>query len=209
MLVSYSYMTVHQSEKAAFSDQLETWLHAKTPKTIGSLNQSFPGKSFAVLFLILMSVPALPIPTGGITHVFEIVVALLSLELILGVKNIWLPPRFSNKPLSPKMLEKGLPLLIRYIRKIEKLSKPRLSRVMRNTWARRVFGLMVLVLTFFAFFSVPFSGLDTLPSLGVVCISLAIILEDFAGLILGVIFGGLGIGLITGLGVVLSRLFMH
>ena len=54
-----------------FSKQLEDWLKSDSPKTLGGLGAVFEEKSFAVAILLLMFIPALPLPTGGITHVFE------------------------------------------------------------------------------------------------------------------------------------------
>ena len=60
------------------SDELERWLRGSGRKTLGSLIEVFGEKSFAVLFVLLLAVPALPLPTGGATHVFEVIATLLS-----------------------------------------------------------------------------------------------------------------------------------
>jgi hypothetical protein len=41
-------------------------------RTLGGLIEVFQEKSFAILFVLLLGLPALPLPTGGATHVFEI-----------------------------------------------------------------------------------------------------------------------------------------
>jgi hypothetical protein len=56
-----------------------------------------------------------------------------------------------------------------------------------------VFGLLVIAGSLGAFLAPPFSGLDTLPSLGVVLLSLGVVLEDFAVVVLGVTVGGAGV----------------
>ena len=72
------------TQPARLSDELEQWLSGEGEKTLGSLIEAFGEKSFAILFVLLLGVPALPLPTGGATHVFEIIAALLALELIAG-----------------------------------------------------------------------------------------------------------------------------
>ncbi len=47
------------------SEQLERWLNSDGEKTLGSLIGLFQEKSFAILFVLLLGVPALPLPTGG------------------------------------------------------------------------------------------------------------------------------------------------
>jgi hypothetical protein len=44
-----------------------------------------------------------------------------------------------------------------------------------------------------AFFAPPFTGLDTLPSLGVVLLSLGVLLEDFVVAVLALVVGATGI----------------
>src|SRR6202140_4425008 len=82
------------------SDELERWLSGAGEKTLGSLVELFQEKSFALLFVLLLGVPALPLPTGGATHVFEIIAALLALELIAGRDRIWLPERWRELELA-------------------------------------------------------------------------------------------------------------
>src|SRR5204862_6366973 len=74
-----------------FSDDLDEWLHGDSPKTLGDLGDAFNAKSFAVTILMLMFVPALPLPTGGITHVFEVITVFVALQMVIGRRTIWLP----------------------------------------------------------------------------------------------------------------------
>ena len=65
------------------------------PKTLGSLIDVFEEKGFAVIF-VLMAPSALPLPTGGVTNVLELVTMLLALELIVGRRCVWLPQRWNR-----------------------------------------------------------------------------------------------------------------
>lgn len=183
-----------------FSEELENWLKGRTPKTLANLGKVFGERSFAIAFLGLMSIPALPIPTGGITHILELIVMLLSLELIAGRRSIWLPHKWQNLKLNKRIEQKGLPFLIRRIRWLERYSRPRMNSLVDQRAFRSLAGLIVLLLTLAAFLAPPFSGLDTLPSMAVVIISLALILGDFALFAAGLFVGAAGIGLVVGLG---------
>jgi hypothetical protein len=147
-----------------------------------------------------MAIPALPIPTGGVTHIFEAAVMLLCLELIIGRKTIWLPKKILHRPLGKTLEKKGLPYLIRKVRWLEKHSRTRGGRLLSHPYYLRLVGATVLVFTIVAFFSVPFSGMDTLPSMGVVGIALGLILEDVVLYVVGVILGSIGVGLYVALG---------
>ena len=95
-----------------FSNKLEIWLKGNEPKTAESLSKTFGTHSFAVVVLILMVIPALPLPTGGITHIFEVIAMLLSLELIAGFDKIWLPGRLKNVKLALATGYKAIPVII-------------------------------------------------------------------------------------------------
>jgi hypothetical protein len=58
-----------------------------------------------------------------------------------------------------------------------------------------VFGL-----TLSAFLAPPFSGLDTLPSLGVVVIGLGVLMRDLLVALLGALLGAIGVAAILVLG---------
>lgn len=189
--------TVHHS---GFSKKLETWLKGNQHKTLASLIDVFEDKSFAIVFLVLMLLPALPIPTGGLTHLLELVVALLALEMIIGLKTIWLPKSWKKRRLGKTMEGKIVPLILRRVRWFEERSRTRWKWIFTAPLAERLLGLVVLIFTIFAFVSPPFSGLDTLPSLGVVIISLAIILDDALMLLAGLLVGVVGSALVIGLG---------
>ena len=62
------------------SNQIERWLASDGDKTLGGLIDVFQEKSFALIFILLLGLPALPLPTGGATHVFELIAMLLALE---------------------------------------------------------------------------------------------------------------------------------
>jgi hypothetical protein len=181
------------TEGEGLSDELEGWLRSEEPKTIGSLVDVFQEKSFAVLFVLLLAVPALPLPTGGVTHVFEVIAMLLALELIAGRRRVWLPDRWRAKEIGKPTRERFATTLLPRIRWIERHSHARLGFLLDHRLAGIVYGAVTLVLVVTAFLAPPFTGLDTLPSLGVVLISLGVLLEDPLLGIGGLIVGGAGV----------------
>lgn len=144
------------------SRELDRWLTGKGDKTLGSLVDLFGPKSFAILFILLLGVPALPVPTGGATHVFEAIAALLALELIVGVEQIWLPQRWRDLQLAGGKRERFIAGLMRMIRRLEQFSRPRGRFLFDHRLTNIVFGLLVVCGCVGAFFAPPFTGLDTL-----------------------------------------------
>jgi len=175
------------------SDRLEGWLEGEQPKTVGNLIELFGEKSFAVLFLLLLAIPALPLPTGGVTHVFELIAMLLALDLIVGRRPVWPPERWRRRELGPATQKRFSEVFLRRIRWLERHSRPRLRFLIDHPLRGQVYGLLVLGLAVAAFVAPPFTGLDTLPSLGVVVLSLGVLLDDGLVAVAGVVIGAAGI----------------
>lgn len=192
-----------------FSNELEDWLKSRRPKTLLSLIEFSEDRSFAVLLLLLMFLPALPLPTGGVTHLFEIIAALVALEMIIGLKTIWLPKSAARIKLGKTFQGKVIYTMMRRIRWLEDRSSPRAKWIFNLPLINRLIGVVLLIFIVVAFISPPFSGLDTLPSLGVVAISLAIILDDAIVLLAGLVIGALGVTLSVGLGDLLLKSLRH
>jgi hypothetical protein len=188
------------TEPEKVSEQLERWLTSDGDKTLGTLIELFEEKAFAIVFVLLMGVPALPLPTGGATHVFEIVTVLLALQLIWGRDQIWLPKRWRGLQLAGPGRQKFLRGLMKMIRRLERFSRPRFRFLFNHRLSNIVFGVLVILGSVGAFFAPPFTGLDTLPALGVVLLSLAVLLEDFVVAAVGIAigFGGVVLEVVLG-----------
>ncbi len=190
--------------KQLFSKTLASWLSSSDKKTVGSMLDIFDEKSFAFIFLVLMMFPAVPLPTGGLVHLFEIVVILLALQLIIGRTELWLPKKLKKIELDSVTRKKVLPFLERRVQFFERFAKPRLANTIGKKWFRVQLGVFITLFTLGAFFAPPFTGLDTLPSLGVVLIAIGVILDDIIPIIAGYIVGfvGLAVAFILGAGII-------
>lgn len=184
-----------QDSPESVSGALERWLAAEGDPTLGSLIDLFGRGSFALVFVLLLGVPALPLPTGGATHVFEVIAVLLAIELIAGRNEIWLPDRWRKLDLAGPRKQKFIRGLMKLIRRLERISRPRLSFLFDHRLSNIVFGLFAAAGSIAAFLAPPFTGLDTLPALGVVLLSLGVLLEDIAVVFAGLVVGAAGVTL--------------
>lgn len=173
------------------TEQLAGWLEGVGPKTFGGLVDVFEEKSFALLFVLLLGVSALPIPTGGATHVFDVIAVLIAGQLVIGRDRVWVPDRWKGLALAGPRQQRFIRVLLKAMRWIERVSRPRLSALLDRRFSNAFFGMSVIVLTAAAFLAPPFSGLDTLPALGVVLIALGFMLEDALVIVVGL---GIGVG---------------
>ena len=137
--------------------------------------------------MLLLGVPALPLPTGGVTHVFEVIAVLGAAQLVIGRDEIWLPQKWRRLELAGPRQQRFLAGLMKLIGRLERLSKPRFTFLFGSRLSNAVFGLIVIAGSVAAFLAPPFTGLDTLPALGVVLVSLAILLEDVILAVVGLV----------------------
>jgi hypothetical protein len=176
-------------EPPTVSSELERWLQSEGRRTVGDLIDFFEEKAFAILFIVLLAVPALPLPTGGATHVFEVIAMLAAAQLIVGRKRVWLPQRLRSRELGGSALAR----LIGIIRRLERFSHPHLRFFFESRSSHVVFGLLVFAGSLAAFLAPPFTGLDTLPSLGVLLLSVGFLLEDAVFVLVGIAVAFLGV----------------
>ena len=156
-----------------------------------------------------MALPALPVPTGGATHVLEVVTMLVALQLVVGRRCIWLPARWQRLQLAGPSRQKLLNALLRRIRWLERFSRPRATSLFDHRATTSAFGLLVFGLTLSAFLAPPFSGLDTLPSLGVVVIGLGVLNRVIALALAGAVIGAVGVATVLALGNLVVKAAQH
>ena len=153
-------------ERRRVSDRLEGWLSGDQPKTLGGLIDVFGEGSFAIIFVLLMALPA----------------------------------RWRKLELGGSSRQKFINVLLRRIRGLERFSRPRATWLFGHRLSGSVFGVVVLGLTLSAFLAPPFSGLDTLPSIGVVVLALGYLLSDIVLVAAGVVIGAAGVASVAFLG---------
>jgi hypothetical protein len=192
-----------------FSEELERWLGSDSPKTLGALGDVFAEKSFAVAIVLLMLVSATPLPTGGVTLVFQVIAVVVAAQMVLGRQTIWLPRRWRQRELGAMTTGKAIPFLVRRVRWIERYSRPRWPGLFHRRAFVRLIGVVLIAFSIAAALAPPLSGLETLPALGATIIALAIILEDALLLGIGLAIGTGGIVLFVSAGAALVRIISH
>jgi hypothetical protein len=114
----YCHHVAQSEENAApkpFSRELGDWLDSNEPKTLGGLSTVFGERAFAVAVLLLMFPAAIPLPTGGVTHVLEVVIIIVAAEMVIGLTTIRLPTRWRNLELNGSLTGKALPFVVRRV----------------------------------------------------------------------------------------------
>lgn len=127
----------------------------------------------AIFLFALITLVAGVIP--GVSTVLAVPLLLLSLQIVLGAENAWLPSKIASKHISQPVfdivMKKGLP----YVMKMEKILHPRLLWVSGAVGERLVALVMVAVT---AILLVPIPGVHFLPCLGAVILSIGMLERD-------------------------------
>jgi hypothetical protein len=195
------------ARRGGFSDDLEACLQESEHLTLGDLVDVLDERGFALVLMLLLFPSALPIPTGGVTHVFEIGAVLVVAQMIVGRRELWLPRRVADHQLGDTFRGKALPAVIKRVRWLEQFARPRLERVLSTRVTSSVLGVALLLFVAGAFVAPPFTGLDTLPSLGVVVVCLGLVFSDAVIVGAGLVVGTGGIALEVALGSLIWSFF--
>ncbi len=175
-----------------FGDEMEGWLKGEDV-SLASLLHFFGRRSFALAFVILMAPSALPIPTGGVTHVLEFIALVFAVQLLVGRQDLWIPHRWHHRSVVGDGNGRLVRGLLRFIRWCERWARPRGTFLFGHRGGNFVFGLLVVLGAVGALLAPPFTGLDTLPSLGVVILSLGVLFRDVVIATLGIVVMAVGI----------------
>ncbi len=151
--------------------------------TLAKLTELFGDRAFGAILLIFALLSAVPLPPGS-TLILGLPIMLVSWQLLIGRKILWLPAAVGNRTIRTSdlkfMVDKVLPTL----RRTERLLAPRLSFIFTDVGIRFI-GLICLVLAALIFLPIPFGNL--LPGLSVAAFAFGLLRHDGLAVIVGII----------------------
>ena len=120
---------------------------------------------FGFLFVILALPSALPVPAPGYSIPFGVLMFLLAVQLIAGAKIPWLPEKMKQGSMKLKnvqaFIKKGNP----WLRRIEALTRPRMSYICTSIIGRIVIGIAIALMAISMMIPIP--GTNTLPAIAI------------------------------------------
>lgn len=153
--------------------------------TIDDLQKQLAREGFAV-FVLLLSLPfLLPVPMP-VSLPFGIGIFLISANIALG-REPWLPKRVRRSVIPFKRLEKLIHGVVRVMRGLEKITKPRMQ-FMHNPFAIKVIGWGMAFGGFLLCLPVPFPGTNSIPAISIALLAAGIIERDGIFVCLGFVF---------------------
>jgi hypothetical protein len=143
--------------------------------TLGELRDRLARRGFGLLMIVLALPTLIPVLPPGSAAFIGLLYILLSLQMLFGRDEPWLPARLSRVRLSARTItalrNRGVP----FLRRVERFSRPR-PLLVDERIASRVVALVVLLLGIVLL--TPFPFLNTLPALAVMLMGIGLLNRD-------------------------------
>ena len=180
-------MTAPTIEDMAISQRLDK-LAADTPGDAVSLEwilEQLHERAFG-LFLLVLALPCCIPFLYGIPQIVSLPLMFVSAQILLGRRTPWLPEKLGARTVSSEGLASLSTRAGPWLRRIEAVSKPRLTALTRAPFDR-VVGLALVL--FSASILVPLPGTNTVPGFAVVVVSMGLLQRDGVLVIIGAFLG--------------------
>ena len=180
--------------------------------SLGELLDVFSDEGLLLLTILLTLVFLIPVSIPGVSTVFGAAILLVGVSRLSG-RQLWVPAKVRDRRLPSDRLRPGLAGGLRWVRRLEKLSRPHRLRALVDGRVQGVVNdlafILAALLLMMPFGFVPFS--NTLPALALLAYAIGFIQRDGGAVLLGhlanvgtVIYFGVLIG---GGGMVAQELF--
>jgi hypothetical protein len=155
------------------------------------------------LFLLVLALPCCIPFLYGVPQIVALPLMFVSGQILLGRKTPWLPKKLGARTVAKTSLE-GLALRARpWLRRIEAVSRQRLSALTRAP-LDQVVGVALVV--FSASILVPLPGTNTVPGIAVVIVAMGLLQRDGVLVVVGAVLGMAWIGTLLFAGATLASL---
>lgn len=142
--------------------------------TLSELIDHFGASAFGAVTLVFAIACALPMPPGSST-VLGAPLLFLTPQIAMGANAPWLPRRLRAHRVPARDLRKVCERMLPWLRRIERVSRPRLHFFFTPLGVR-LMGAVAALLSFVLILPIPLGNL--LPAAAVAAFSLALILRD-------------------------------
>jgi hypothetical protein len=167
-----------------FSQVLEALGVAEGPTlTLGEVVEAFGDRGLGALILVLSLMALFPWPPGG-KAVFALPIILLAAELAFQRNEVWLPRWALRASVSRSAYRKAVSKVIGPIRRVESLTRPRLS-FLTGPVSEILMGTTCVLLALVMALPVPLG--DLLPALGLIFFALGVMQKDGVAVLLGIL----------------------
>ena len=143
------------------------------------------------LFLLILALPCCIPFLYGVPQVVALPLMFVSAQILIGRDTPWLPRRLAQRRVAVRALDDLARRAGPWLRRMEAISRPRLSGLTRRPMDR-ILGLALVI--FSASILVPLPGTNTVPGIAVVIVAMGLMQRDGAMVSVGGAIGLAWIG---------------
>lgn len=154
---------------------------------VRDITESLGQRSFGFILLIFAlpnSLPILGIP--GVSTITGMPMLFVAVQMALGHKRVYLPRWIADSSLATADFQKLINKVAPWLRRLEKLMRPRIAILTLGS-AERWLGAFCVLLAFLLVLPIPLGNL--LPALGILFIALGLIESDGVCVLAGIAIG--------------------
>lgn len=159
--------------------------------SVSDLVQAMDSVGFGLVIMIFAFGIIIPTPPP-FPSIISIPLVVFALQMMIGYPAPKLPKKFSNLTVKRSVLAMLVNKSSPYIRKVERILRPRLLFMTSNI-ADKIVGFFVLLFSSFILLPIPLSNF--IPGLGILIISFGLLGKDGLVIILGIVVGLAGIAI--------------
>lgn len=159
--------------------------------TLNQIKKALKSKGFGVVMLLFALPIAIPLPyPPGFTTILGMPLLLFALQFFIQAESPWLPSFIGKKSFERSKIANVLEITAPYMRKLERLTRPRLWFFEKGSLAVRISALFMILNSICVILPIFFG--NAIPAFGTVLISLGLIRKDGLAIILGMFFSVVG-----------------
>jgi hypothetical protein len=173
-----------------FSQDIKSLLQQleKQPLSLGDILAETSERGFCLVIALLILPFLFPIPPG-LTGPFGGASLILSVQMLLGRRSPWLPRRIAKYKFPRPFVQILLQNLRRVTRILEKITRPRWTKLAENPLTWRFNGLCISWLAILLISPVPLT--NPIPTVGILLLTVATIESDGFLMLISYIFTAL------------------
>ena len=152
-------------------------------------------RTFGFLFVLLALPSALPVPAPGYAAPFGVVLFVIAVQLIMGRNRLWFPKFVERSAFDLKKIQGIVKAGIPWLRRIEALSRPRMSYLCTSLPGRVVIGIAIALMSISMMAIIP--GTNTLPAMGIFITGFGLLDDDGLVSLAGLVVCAMGATLTT------------
>ena len=158
--------------------------HSAERIAVGEIVHALRNRAFGLSILLLGLPNCLPMPPG-IPVICGVLLGLVGAQMMLGRDELWMPRWLAARTVSRGLLDKIVNGALRWIRRFEVYSRPRMT-YFSNSFARFVLGGLVVVLGLLLLLPIPIFG-NLPPGIAVCILGLGLVERDGAFICAGIV----------------------